>query len=443
LHQLGLAQARSGEALKYSLLFLVAPLPLESQQAVSVGPNVWLSRAQPEMVQVEPVIAVDPSDPRRMVAAAIGLRQPHAADWQDRQTIMLYQSADGGASWTHRPIAALPDSWTAGDPWLAWSSGGTVILSAIAGEAITRRGEPPARARLFWSADAGWSWDRGGETPFRTHSSEDHPVLALGRSAGHEVGYVVATHATSAADGIDAVPFLPRGSEPLVPYRPQLSQVNLGGAVVTGDGALVVLYYSMSPPRSLWAARWDPVAGSWTAARIRADILPVGFPSLAVASTGRFAGRIYGAWVEGEDQGDMRVLVGRSDDGGRSWSEPVRAHGQTGADGRTLPVVAVAPDGAVAVAWQDRRNADGAECTDLYGAISADGAASFLPEVRISSETACPGDVSRNGAAQARFRIGGGDYQGLAATGAGSFQAVWSDGRTGRYQVWTAWLRLR
>ncbi len=93
--------------------------------------------------------------------------------------------------------------------------------------------------------------------------------------------------------------------------------------------------------------------------------------------------------------------------------------------------------------WQDRRNAEGRECSDLYGAVSTDGGASFIPEVRVSSETVCPGDYEENGAAAARFRLGGGDYQGLAATGPGTFQAVWSDSRTGRYQLWTAWLQVQ
>lgn len=422
------------------------PLPAWGQGTVSVGPNVWLSRANPAVVQAEPVIAVDPRHPSRLVAAAIGLRRPHAHDWQDHQTILVYRSEDGGASWLPVPLAALPDSWTAGDPWLAWLPDGQVILSAIAGGAITRRGDPPARARLFLSTDGGRQWDRGGHAPFPSGSAEDHPVLAVGRRGAELAVYVLATHAGSTAAGIDVVAVGTSGAdvESIPPIRLSRAQINLGGAVVGRDGELIVSYYSMRPPRSLWAARYDRARASWTEAVLRDTILPAGFPALAVdSSEGPFAGRVYGAWVEGDDQAGMRVFVSWSDDSGGTWSAPTRVHADTSRVARTLPVVAVAPDGAVGVVWQDARNAGGRDCFDLYGAISTSGGASFLPEARVSSETACAGSFEQNGAAAARFRIGGGDYLGLVGVGPQAFQAVWADTRMGRYQIWTARLSGR
>lgn len=428
-----------------ALLLCGIPLPALSQDTLTVGANVWVSRERAELVQVEPILAADPADPNRLVVAAIGLRHPFAPDWQDHQTIVVYQSENGGRSWSHRAVAALPDSWSAGDPWLAWLEDGGLILSAIAGEAITRQGDPPARARLFHSDDGGRTWDSGGRTPFAVNSAEDHPVLAIGYGGSEHVLYAVATHATSREEGVDVarigVPSLE--ATPVTPLRPTLEQVNLGGAVVRPGNELVVSFFSMRPPRSLWSSRRDPITGSWSETRIRESILPVGFPSLAVdPSSVPFAGRVYSVWVESEDQ-VARVLLAWSDDGGATWSAPTQVHADGSRVLRTLPVVAVAPDGAVGVVWQDRRNAEGRECSDLYGAVSTDGGASFIPEVRVSSETVCPGDYEQNGAAAARFRLGGGDYQGLAATGPGAFQAVWSDSRTGRYQLWTAWLQVQ
>jgi hypothetical protein len=397
---------------------------------------------QGDVVQVEPVVAVDPRDPRRLVAAAIGLRSPHASDWQDHQTILVYRSQDGGGSWSPVTVAALPEGWTAGDPWLLWLDSGDLILSAIAGASITKRGDPAARARIFRSTDGGITWSGGG-TPFPAGSAEDHPVLTAGRAGRGAWFYAVATHAVSREEGIDAVgiegPDL--ATARVVPLRPPVEQVNLGGAVVRPDNELVVSFHSMLPPRGLWSARRDPTAGTWTVTQIRKSILPAGFSSLAIDRTsGRFAGRVYAAWVESEDQVDLRVRSAWSDDAGASWSSPVPVHRDTSRVARTLPTVAVAPDGAVGIVWQDRRHAQGRECTDLYGSISTDGGVTFLPEIRVSSVTACP-DGPENGAAAARFRIGGGDYQGLVGIGPGAFQAVWSDSRSGRYQVWTAWLK--
>lgn len=416
--------------------------PVMAQQSLTAGPNVWVSRQQGDVVQVEPVVAVDPNDSRQLVVAAIGLRRPHASDWQDHQTLLVYRSQDGGGSWSQVSVAALPDEWTAGDPWLAWLRSGDLVLSAIAGASISRRDDPPARARLFRSNDGGVTWDGGG-TPFPAGSAEDHPVLAAGLAAHTASFYLVATHATSREEGIDAVHI--EGSDfvtsRVAPLRPSVEQVNLGGAVVRPGNEMVVSFHSMLQPRGLWSARRDPTADAWTVTQIRRSILPVGFTSLALdRSSGRFAGRVYVAWVEGEDQVDLRVLSAWSDDAGRSWSSPVQVHRDTNRVTRTLPTVAIASDGAVGVVWQDRRHAQGRECADLYGSISTDGGKTFLPEVRVSSVTACP-DPRENGAAASRFRLGGGDYQGLVGTGSGAFQAVWSDSRSGRYQVWTAWLK--
>jgi hypothetical protein len=419
-------------------------LPAWSQR-VRAGPNVWVSSGAADLVHVEAVLAVHPRESSRMVTAAIALRRPHAPDWQDYQTIVVYQSEDGGKSWSSRPVTPLPDDWAGGDPWLAWHEQGELFLSAVAGRSLTQSKEPRARARLFLSRDGGRSWTPTRETPFSTNSSEDHPVLALtsSRAAG-PVLYLVATHATTAGNGIDAVhvnvPDLK--ATPAPPLRPTVPQVNLGGAAVRTDGQLVVSFHSMASPMGLWAARLDRARSAWEVVRIRNVILPVGFPSLAVdRSNGTFRDRLYSAWVEGENESALRVVVAWSDDGGLTWSAPVRAHTDISPAVRTLPTIAVAPDGTVGIIWQDRRNASGGECSDLYGTISTNGAATFLPEVRISSETSCP-DAEQNGAARHRFRLGGGDYQGLAGVGPRSFQAIWSDSRTGRYQLYTARLDL-
>jgi hypothetical protein len=428
------------------LTCLSLPLTLSGQRVVVEGPNVRVSHERGDLVQVEPVIAADPRNPDRMVAAAIALRDVRTADWQDRQTILVYASRDGGRSWSLRPVPGLPEAWTAGDPWLLWAAGDTVVLAGIAGQFITRRGTPLAATRLVRSVDGGWTWSGEYHAPFEANAAQDHPVLAAARGEKNSgFFYVAGSHASQGPDGVDvarvALGTMQAASVP--PLRPALDQVNIGGLVVDSGGAPVVSYFTMRPPRSLWSARLDPVRHAWVESRIQPSMLPVGFPPLAIdASTSAFAGRIYSVWLASEDQVDIRVMLVWSDDGGVSWSAPARVHTDTNRVVRMLPAVAAALDGAVGVVWQDQRNAKAPNCSDLYGAISTDGGRSFLPEVRISSETACA-DPAENGVAAHRFRNGGGDYEGLTAAGPGTFQAIWSDSRTGRFQVWTARLGVR
>jgi hypothetical protein len=59
----------------------------------------------------------------------------------------------------------------------------------------------------------------------------------------------------------------------------------------------------------------------------------------------------------------------------------------------------------------------------------------------VSNATSCP-DVPQNKGAFALFDAGG-DYSGLAATSDGLFHVVWSDARSGIYQLRTSTVNVR
>ncbi len=95
-----------------------------------------------------------------------------------------------------------------------------------------------------------------------------------------------------------------------------------------------------------------------------------------------------------------------------------------------------------------RRNADAADCYDVYITFSLDGGASFLSNTRVSSETTCQkvaGNVITDPDGQRdlteRWPVGG-DYHGLAAAADGTFHVVWADSRSGLYQLWTRSIRV-
>jgi hypothetical protein len=124
------------------------------------------------------------------------------------------------------------------------------------------------------------------------------------------------------------------------------------------------------------------------------------------------------------------VLVQRSEDRGESWSEPLRLNHRETADSHTASI-AVNRDGIIGVSWYERNDKS---CFDIYFTASLDSGKTFLPEVKVSSATSCPDTPQDKGAS---FDAGG-DYSGLAATSDGLFRIVWSDSRTGIYQLRTA-----
>lgn len=422
------------------VLLLVLPSLARAQGSplLEVGPETHVTADDPTGVYVEPTIAVDPSDASRMAIAAIHLRDPHSDRWQDRQTIAVFSSRDGGRSWSRRALQMLPAAWFAGDPWLAWGHGSNLYLVAIAGESLTEAGALQYTA-LFRSADGGWTWPEVPRRPFAVGSFQDHPVLSFS-----DAGLAVAG---TIADGTGEGVYVARCescAQPLTDgeswksavrverVEPGGRQLNLGGAALLQDGSIVIGYYTMVTPRRYWVQRLPPVTGG--PKLLRENILPVGFPPLAAEPGGQ---RVATAWVEAIDGGwSLRALT--SPDGGRRWGLPMEV-GLVGADGLPMmPAIAVSRDGLVAITWQEQ--ASGTGCARLFAALADPTGRQFGPAVPVSSVPSCPASPA-NGVAAHRFRFGGGDYMGLAPVGPTEFQAVWADARVGTFQIYTTRLR--
>jgi hypothetical protein len=187
------------------------------------------------------------------------------------------------------------------------------------------------------------------------------------------------------------------------------------------------------------------------------------YPRIAVAGAGKHRGRIYVTYTSavgavggiGDQQSatSSQVFLIRSDDQGKTWSQPVPlapAIPETGVK-RIWPTVAVRDDGKVDVVYlesQERNvtpDPDDLECkvatifkrtreskvssmVDLYWVQSGDGGASFGPPVRITSETTnwCQAKYDIEGTQFANF----GDYLGIVSVGNRTY-TVWTDGRNG------------
>lgn len=404
--------------------------------------NVHVSANAPDRVHVEPVIAASPGDPSRLVIASMVVRRPHSPEFQDSGSIVVYASRDGGETWHERPLPLPPDR-VAGDPWLTWTARDHVYLSAIVTKSLLR-GEP-SDVWVFRSTDAGWTWSEAERSVFGRDRDVDHPIITTADGAdGPPLLHVIGTVAYGDQEGFRLASLEAEADtfRRLTPYTVDRVHVNLGGGAGLHGGEMVFTYFGMNGPPYPLRAVHRSAAGRWTDTRLRDAILPVGFPGLTVdrGSQG-YRGRVYAVWVEGAEGSDQRepsVFLSSSDDRGRSWGPPVRVHRDTTSALRALPTVAVNGEGVVAVSWLDWRDSgDRSDCTELYLAASMDGGASFEPEVRVSGQPSCFG-TAENGAAARRWRLGGGDYIGMAADAEGDFQVVWPDSRTGIFQVWTS-----
>ena len=155
-------------------------------------------------------------------------------------------------------------------------------------------------------------------------------------------------------------------------------------------------------------------------------------PGLAWDRTGGpHAGRVYLVYTHEirNEKDDTDIEVRHSDDGGATWSAPVRVNDDATMNSQFLPKISLDPTtGKIAVVWYDSRadlGTGGAGDTDgvpdddaqFWGAFSSDGQ-TFSPNVQISAGTSNSQDA-HNG-------IDYGDYTGLSYFG-GVAHPAWAD----------------
>src|SRR5262249_41190028 len=150
-------------------------------------------------------------------------------------------------------------------------------------------------------------------------------------------------------------------------------------------------------------------------------------------SPGPFHGRAYLIYANSTatDSPDTNIFVRFSDNGGRSWSAPIKVNDDLSGRTHILPRIAVdQTTGTVAASWYDARNdtgaggaadVDGLANTDLefFGSASFMGGACWVQNIQITPF-----------ASSARINANSGndfgDYTGLAFE-AGVFHPAWTD----------------
>jgi hypothetical protein len=421
----------------------------------------------PDLPHVEPVIAVNPRDPRHLVAASIVVRNPKSNRFNDSWIVQVMVSTDGGASWTRRRLPGLDDTFS-GDPWLAWAEDGTLYLSCLA-RLEDATGRASQAAWLFRSVDGGHTWSEPEPVPFAHGRHADHPVLRAVPGGGV---HVFATGDAPDMPPEQAAPNRPaphhrrlagsrtasaRGAlEPVPGYRPE-TDGHMGSGVAFGPGRFVLSYFDLrsSQPSTLWAVRSSDSGKSYQRAPITTEHVPLLFPMLAASgAAGRGRDRVYAVWTRSFER--PHVMIGYSGDYGATWSTPRRVHADSSRALRIAPNVAVSDSGKVAVVWVESRRherlsadslralmprEDVVDCWDVYAAVSRGDTATFSPPIRLTPKTTCS-NAPGNGAAGRRWRWGG-DYTGAAWDAEESLHAIWVDSRTGIYQLWTAKLRVK
>lgn len=332
----------------------------------------------------EPSLAVDPTDPDRMV---IGWRQFDTIASNFRQAGYAF-TTDGGATWTF-PGVIEPGVFRS-DPVLDSDGQGGVYYNSL-----TQRGGEYV-CDVFGSGDAGMSWDsgtfaQGGDKQWmtidRTDGAGDGNIYASWNSffsscpPGH---FTRSTNGGASYQNCTVIPDEPywgtlavgpsgelyvsgafdddfvvgRSSSARLAGQPvawELSTlVSLGGAVWVSDGP---------NPQGLLGQAWiatSPTSGP-------------GGPTVYLLCSVN---------PPGADPLDVRFA--RSTDGGATWSPSVRLNTDAGNAWQWFGTMSVAPTGRIDVVWLDTRHGPGAYGSSLYYSYSTDEGVTWSPNERLS-----------------------------------------------------------
>lgn len=339
----------------------------------------------------EPSIAVDPTNPDRML---IGWRQFDNISSNFRQAGFGY-TEDGGETWTF-PGVIDPGQFRS-DPVLDVDSEGNFYYNSL-----THDANDDFVCDVFKIDAGGFEWDEGTFA-----QGGDKQWMVIDRSGGQGDGHIYSFWTqywsycypgsfTRSVDGgasyedcvgVDGYPYW--GTLAVGPD----GELYIAGA---GGNQTLVVTKSTSALDPMFPVDWDfdvqvdldgEMAG-WS------DVNPGGLMGQAYIDVDRSSGPGHGnvyvlASVERLSNGDPAdVMFARSTTGGLTWEDPIRINDDLGFDDyQWFGTMSVAPNGRIDVVWLDTRDAAGSSVnSSLYYAYSLDQGESWTANIRLSEE---------------------------------------------------------
>jgi len=413
--------------------------PAREGLAFGLPENICIDSTLRRVGPCEPSIAISPADPRQVVAGAI--------------LDNAYVSSDGGRSWTQQTLESPFGVF--GDPVLLADFEGRFFYAHLSDPSGRGWADPSLLDRIVVqrSTDGGRSWSEGSFTGHRPPKDQDKHWLAVdprnqhlycswtefdeyGSSAPEDRSRILFSKSTDHGQ---------RWSEPIVLSEKEGNcldgdQTTEGAVPAVGPEGQV--YVAWSFDEAIYFDRSTDGGRTWLEEDSRIADQPGGWafdiPGLGRAngmpitavdlSKGPHRGTVYVNWADqrhGESDTDVWLI--RSEDGGTSWSQPLRVNDDPPGKHQFFTWMTVDPtDGAIYIVFYDRRAYEDAQ-TDVFLAWSTDGGRSFTNR-KISQS---PFHPVRG--------IFFGDYNHISAYG-GQVRPIWTRADGLRLSVWTALL---
>lgn len=388
---------------------------------------------------IEPAVAADPRDPRRLLAAC-RVFQGSAIG------VATYSSFDAGRSWHSNGLlpGVVPDF--DGNATVAFDGAGRGYVCAIRATST----KPRHGDGYVWRTDDGGRHFAAPVTALAGGSGlADHPWLVADQRphAGPGRLYIAARMFNTANDGVVFTRSLDGGhsfESPLMlaPATPART-ATLPVAAIGPDGTLCVLYLvvdTSSGAAVLRATRSIDAGATFAtpvdlarATDLSPDLGNVSIRSGVCVAASPDRPHFYATMTTFDDATETSsLLLIASADGARTWGPPLTlAQGASG--GQTIylqPQVAVDARGRIGVSVYALSLATAS--IDVLLHISEPGRTGFGPPRRVTTRPFDPRQAVSTGSSRWL-----GNYQALTAT-RDLFHPMWTDTRTGDTQIFTA-----
>jgi len=398
------------------------PWSVRGQPALTVGTNANVTTAAGG--NAEQTIAINPLNPLNLFE-------------DDTWSVVGRYSLDGGLTWNNSNVSALGVS--DGDVSSVFDDFGNLFLVQFT--SVTT-----LQIVVGLSTNGGASFTLLYETSTRKN---DQPTIVAGPSSTPGQGSVWISYTDShnnlevqgaAVTGLGSVGTFSAAQSP-----PGSASADFGDIAVGPAGQVMVVYQSnktkegpdtiranlnASGPGGSFGAQSSPTVtqvGGFATIPAQPKRLIDAEAGLAWdRSGGPFQGRLYLMYTDRANTNtfDTDIYVRHSDNNGTNWSAPVRVNDDPAGNGKSqfLPRIALdQTSGYIAVSFYDCRNSAGNNATEFWAAVSTNGGASFLPNVKVSA-----GVSSALAPNVAATTFDYGDYSGLTFFG-GVFYPCWAD----------------
>lgn len=394
---------------------------MAQSSALTVAGNVNISKAAGD--NAEETIAINPRNPLNLFA-------------DDTWSVVGRYTLDGGATWSTSDVSALGTS--DGDVSSAFDDFGNLFLVQFSSASSLQ-------VVVGLSTNGGASFKLLYETSTKKN---DQPTIVTGPSSTAGQGAVWISYTdrnnNQVVQGAAVTNLGSVGTFSAAQAVPGGTNGDFGDIVVGPAGQVMVVYQdnttSEGPDTIHMNLNPTGLGGTFGPQRSPTVTQVGGFTTIPAQplrsidseaglawdrSGGPFQGRVYLMYTDRTNTGsyDTDIFVRYSDNSGTNWSAPVRVNDDPQGNGKSQFLPRIALDqttGYIAVSFYDCRNSVSNNAAEFWAAVSTNGGASFLPNVKVSAgvSSAIPIGSLNN------FDYG--DYTGLTFFG-GVFYPCWAD----------------